>query len=44
MLSRLLSLQLSLFGVLAIQKDLTDSNFDKEIDGKNALLWFLAPW
>jgi len=44
MLSRLLTLQASLFGVLATQKDLTDSNFDKEIEGKNALLWFLAPW
>jgi len=41
---RLLSLQLSLLGVLAIHKELTDSNFDKEIEGENALLWFLAPW
>jgi hypothetical protein len=44
MFSRLLSLHILFFGATAIHKELTDSNFEKEIDGKNAILWFLAPW
>jgi len=24
--------------------ELTDANFEKSISGKNALLWFHAPW
>jgi len=41
-----LTLLLSLFAgeVSAISKELSDANFDKTIQGKNALLWFHAPW
>jgi hypothetical protein len=37
-----LSLLLARVGGIAIE--LTDGNFKKSVDGKNALLWFHAPW
>jgi len=41
---RLLIVSFLLSTVNAIHKDLTDANFDKVLEGKNALLLFLAPW
>jgi len=29
---------------LTLHVDLTQKNFNEAIEGKNALLWFLAPW
>jgi len=44
MMRVLVSLSLLFADVHAIGKDLTDASFDKDIDGKNALLFFHAPW
>jgi len=37
-------LPLLIAGAGAISADLTDSNFKKVVEGKNALLFFQAPW
>jgi len=44
MMRALFVLSLCVANVNAIGKDLTDASFDKDIDGKNALLFFHAPW
>jgi hypothetical protein len=37
-------LALLIVGAGAISADLTDSNFKKVVEGKNAFLFFQAPW
>jgi len=43
-LKLLASLPLLLMGAAGIKMDLSDSNFKKALEGKNALLFFQAPW
>jgi hypothetical protein len=43
-LKLLASLPLLLSGVGSLKMDLSDANFKKSIEGKNAILFFQAPW
>jgi len=40
----LLALPLLLNAVAGLQADLSDANFKKVVEGKNAFLFFQAPW
>jgi len=44
MLKAAASLLLLARSASGVAVELTDANFAKSIEGKNALLWFHAPW